>query len=52
MHCDIERLKAGGNHWQWYPERPYYLGILPRRGAKSSDIRVDFVYPQMKTSQC
>ncbi|KAF9874376.1 Carotenoid oxygenase [Colletotrichum karsti] len=35
MHLDsIDHLKAGGNHWQWYPERPYYIGVLPRRVAR------------------
>ncbi|OCT49459.1 Lignostilbene-alpha,beta-dioxygenase isozyme III [Cladophialophora carrionii] len=38
-HCDLERLKAGGNHWQWEADQPYYIGVLPRRGAKSSDIK-------------
>ncbi|KAK1961412.1 carotenoid oxygenase [Colletotrichum sublineola] len=37
--CDIERLKAGGEHWQWDPNVPFYLGVLPRRGAKGSDVR-------------
>ncbi|GAM39443.1 hypothetical protein TCE0_034f10996 [Talaromyces pinophilus] len=37
--CDIERLKAQGEHWQWSPETPFYLGVLPRNGAKSSDIK-------------
>ncbi|KAK1993947.1 carotenoid oxygenase [Colletotrichum falcatum] len=37
--CDIERLKAGGEHWQWDPNVPFYLGVLPRRGAKGSDVK-------------
>ncbi|CAH0001412.1 unnamed protein product [Clonostachys byssicola] len=37
--CDIERLKQGGEHWQWDPEVPFYLGVLPRRGAKGDDIK-------------
>ncbi|KIX09393.1 uncharacterized protein Z518_00472 [Rhinocladiella mackenziei CBS 650.93] len=37
--CDIERLKAGGEHWQWNPHIPFYLGVLPRHGAKGSDIK-------------
>ncbi|KAL1970559.1 hypothetical protein VTN77DRAFT_4203 [Rasamsonia byssochlamydoides] len=37
--CDIERLKQGGEHWQWDPNLPFYLGLLPRRGAKSSDVK-------------
>ncbi|KAK3313208.1 carotenoid oxygenase [Apodospora peruviana] len=42
--CDIERMKAGGEHWQWSPETPFYIGVLPRVGAKPSDIKF-FKYP-------
>lgn len=38
--CDLERMKNGGEHWQWNPDIPFYLGVLPRRGAKGSDIKV------------
>ncbi|KAK3380814.1 carotenoid oxygenase [Podospora didyma] len=37
--CDLERLKQGGEHWQWSPETPFYVGVLPRMGAKASDVR-------------
>ncbi|KAI6265587.1 hypothetical protein MCOR27_011352 [Pyricularia oryzae] len=37
--CDLERMKNGGEHWQWNPDIPFYLGVLPRRGAKGSDIK-------------
>ncbi|KAL4891706.1 carotenoid oxygenase [Aspergillus ambiguus] len=37
--CDIERMKQGGEHWQWSPETPFYIGVLPRRGAKPSDVK-------------
>ncbi|KAL2820188.1 carotenoid oxygenase [Aspergillus cavernicola] len=37
--CDIERMKKGGEHWQWSPETPFYIGVIPRRGAKSSDVK-------------
>ncbi|PKY05676.1 carotenoid oxygenase [Aspergillus campestris IBT 28561] len=37
--CDIERMKQGGEHWQWSPETPFYIGVLPRRGAKPSDLK-------------
>ncbi|KAH7162009.1 carotenoid oxygenase [Dactylonectria estremocensis] len=37
--CDIDRLKQGGEHWQWDPDCPFYLGVLPRRGAKGSDVK-------------
>lgn len=35
-------MKAGGEHWQWTPDIPLYIGVLPRRGAQSSDIKVGF----------
>lgn len=34
-------MKAGGEHWQWDPNIPFYLGVLPRRGAKGSDVKVE-----------
>ncbi|KAJ5389705.1 uncharacterized protein N7496_000773 [Penicillium cataractarum] len=37
--CDIERMKQGGEHWQWSSETPFYLGVLPRRGAKPTDVK-------------
>ncbi|KAL1595333.1 hypothetical protein SLS60_010024 [Paraconiothyrium brasiliense] len=37
--CDIVRMKKGGEHWQWDPNVPFYLGVLPRRGASSSDVK-------------
>ncbi|KGO42860.1 Carotenoid oxygenase [Penicillium expansum] len=37
--CDLERLKQGGEHWQWSPETPFYIGVIPRYGAKSSDVK-------------
>ncbi|KAH6999202.1 carotenoid oxygenase [Ilyonectria sp. MPI-CAGE-AT-0026] len=37
--CDIDRLKQGGEHWQWDPKVPFYLGVLPRRGAKGDDVK-------------
>ncbi|OJJ61765.1 hypothetical protein ASPSYDRAFT_75786 [Aspergillus sydowii CBS 593.65] len=37
--CDIERMKQGGEHWQWSPETPMYLGVMPRRGAKAGDVK-------------
>lgn len=38
--CDLDRLKAGGEHWQWDSTVPMYIGVLPRRGAKGSDVKV------------
>lgn len=32
-------MKKGGEHWQWDPNVPFYLGVLPRRGASSSDVK-------------
>lgn len=29
---DLDRLKAGGPHFEWDSSRPSYLGILPREG--------------------
>ncbi|KAL4737925.1 carotenoid oxygenase [Aspergillus similis] len=37
--CDIERLKQGGEHWQWSPDTPLYLGVMPRHGAKPTDVK-------------
>ncbi|KAJ4179560.1 hypothetical protein NW767_014596 [Fusarium falciforme] len=37
--CDIERMKQGGEHWQWDPNMPVYFGVLPRRGAKGTDVK-------------
>ncbi|KAF8852896.1 carotenoid oxygenase [Acephala macrosclerotiorum] len=37
--CDLERMKAGGEHWQWNPDIPFYIGVLPRRGATGSDVK-------------
>lgn len=33
-------MKQGGEHWQWSPETPFYVGVLPRRGAKPTDVLV------------
>lgn len=42
-------MKAGGEHWEWNPDIPFYLGVLPRRGAKGSDVKVckDFLICQL-----
>ncbi|KAL2786704.1 carotenoid oxygenase [Aspergillus keveii] len=37
--CDIERMKQGGERWQWDPNLPVYFGVLPRRGAQGSDVK-------------
>lgn len=37
--CDVERLKAGGEHWQWNNDIPMYIGVLPRRGGKGTDVK-------------
>lgn len=36
--CDLERLKAGGPHWQWQPDLDWYFGVLPRDG-EAADVR-------------
>lgn len=43
--CDIERMKQAGEHWQWSPETRFCVGVLPRRGVKSSDLKVCFPHP-------
>jgi carotenoid cleavage dioxygenase len=35
-------MKAGGEHWQWDGDCPFYLGVLPRYGAKGSDVKVSW----------
>jgi carotenoid cleavage dioxygenase len=32
-------MKQGGEHWQWDPNIPFYLGVLPRRNASGSDVK-------------
>ncbi|KAH7053414.1 carotenoid oxygenase [Macrophomina phaseolina] len=36
---DVERMKKGGEHWAWRSDVPFYLGVLPRRGATGSDVK-------------
>ena len=36
--ADIDRMRAGGDHWAWDPSLPTWLGILPR-GGTAEDIR-------------
>lgn len=38
--CDLERMKNGGDHWQWDNDLPTYIGVLPRYGAKGGDVKV------------
>jgi carotenoid cleavage dioxygenase-like enzyme len=33
MTSDLARLKAGGAHWIWEPEKGSYIGIMPRQGG-------------------
>lgn len=33
-------MKKGGEHWQWENGLPMYIGVLPRRGAKGTDVKV------------
>jgi len=33
MTCDLERLKAGGAHWVWEPDKGSFIGIMPRRAS-------------------
>jgi carotenoid cleavage dioxygenase-like enzyme len=41
--CDLDRLKAGGDHWQWDHDIPMHIGVLPRRGANGTDVKVSQV---------
>ncbi|TDZ87575.1 Lignostilbene-alpha,beta-dioxygenase isozyme I [Colletotrichum sidae] len=38
VECFVDKLKEGGNHQTW-TDRPHCVGLLPRRGAKSSNIK-------------
>lgn len=49
LTCDLDRLKAGGDHWQWTPEIPFYIGVLPRRGASGSDVKVTWHFSSCHT---
>ena len=31
--CDLERLKAGGSHWAYEPDKDTWIGIMPRAGG-------------------
>jgi carotenoid cleavage dioxygenase-like enzyme len=33
--CDLDRLKAGGDHWIHEPDRDSWLGVMPRYGNPS-----------------
>jgi carotenoid cleavage dioxygenase len=35
-------MKQGGEHWQWSPETPFYVGVIPRYGATSSSVKASF----------
>lgn len=35
---DIDRMRAGGDHWAWDPSLPTWIGVLPR-GGTAADIR-------------
>ncbi|PMD29492.1 carotenoid oxygenase [Hyaloscypha variabilis F] len=39
LTADVERMKNGGEHWQWTPDIPFYIGVLPRHGAKGEDVK-------------
>jgi carotenoid cleavage dioxygenase-like enzyme len=38
LTVDVERMKQGGNHFQWEPDLPQLFGILPRDGGPD-DVR-------------
>lgn len=31
--ADLDRIKAGGPHWQWDPSKETCLGVMPRYGT-------------------
>ena len=31
--ADLARLKAGGPHWVWEPDKPTFVGVMPRDGS-------------------
>jgi carotenoid cleavage dioxygenase-like enzyme len=33
LTVDVERMKAGGQHFQWQPDLPQLFGVLPRDGS-------------------
>jgi carotenoid cleavage dioxygenase len=33
LECNLDRLKEGGNHWEWNPKLPQYYGVAPRHGG-------------------
>ncbi|XPS68741.1 hypothetical protein M3J09_001027 [Ascochyta lentis] len=37
--CDVERMKQGGEHWEWNPNIPFYIGVLPRYGGTGADVK-------------
>ncbi len=38
LTVDVERMKHGGQHFQWQPDLPQLFAVLPRRGS-ASDVR-------------
>ncbi|HDR9879868.1 TPA: carotenoid oxygenase family protein [Burkholderia cenocepacia] len=38
LTVDLERMKRGGQHFQWQPDLPQLFGVLPRRGNER-DVR-------------
>jgi carotenoid cleavage dioxygenase-like enzyme len=38
LTADVERMKQGGQHFQWQPDLPQLFGVLPRQG-EAKDVR-------------
>ncbi|MEN0613896.1 carotenoid oxygenase family protein [Klebsiella indica] len=38
LTADLERMRKGGQHFQWQPDLPQLFGVLPRNGS-AQDIR-------------
>lgn len=32
-NADLEGMKEGGPHWKWHPEKPTWVGVMPRNGS-------------------
>ncbi|KGF80962.1 dioxygenase [Massilia sp. JS1662] len=38
LTVDVERMKAGGRHFEWQPDLPQLFGVMPRNGG-ANDVR-------------
>ena len=40
--ANLERMKAGGEHFAFHPDEPCYWGVLPRYGATGEEVKVSY----------